>query len=61
MARHVFARTALSRTGVIVGVCAVLAAITWLIFGQTLAHQFVTYDDPNHVYENAQVTAGVSL
>src|SRR5262249_30690983 len=61
MPRHIFVRTTLSRTGEIYGVCAVLAAITWLIFGQTLAHQFVTYDDPNYVYENAKVTAGVSL
>src|SRR6266513_311405 len=61
MARHVLKRTALSRTGLIFGICAVLAVITWLIFGQTLGHQFVTYDDPNYVYENANVTAGVSL
>ena len=61
MARHVLKRTALSRTRLIFGICAVLAVITWLIFGQTLGHQFVTYDDPNYVYENANVTAGVSL
>jgi hypothetical protein len=37
--------------------CAVLAAITWLIFGQTLGHQFVTCDDPQYVYENAKIIA----
>src|SRR5207244_13586668 len=61
MARHVLKRTALSRTRLIFGICAVLAVITWLIFGQTLEHQFVTYDDPNYVYENANITAGVWL
>jgi len=35
--------------------CAVLAAITWLVFGQTLGLQFVTYDDPQYVYENAKI------
>src|SRR5437667_8958644 len=61
MARHVLKRTALSRTRLISGICAVLAAITWLVFGQTLGHQFVTYDDPQYVYENAKVAAGLSL
>jgi protein O-mannosyl-transferase len=48
------------KRGVVVGICAALTAITWLIFGQTLGHQFVTYDDPQYVYENAKVTAGLS-
>jgi Flp pilus assembly protein TadD len=61
MARHVVVRTALSKTGVIFGICAVLAGITWLVFGQTVAHQFVTYDDPQYVYENAKVSAGIPL
>ena len=43
------------------GICAALAAITWLIFGQTLGHQFVTYDDPQYVYGNPEVAAGLSL
>ena len=44
----------------IFGICAVLAVITWLVFGQTTAYQFVTYDDPNYVYDNASVAAGLS-
>ena len=47
--------------GAIIGISAALAAITWLIFGQTLAHQFVTYDDPQYVYANPNVSAGLSL
>jgi tetratricopeptide (TPR) repeat protein len=60
MARHLVARTTVSKTGVIFAICAVLAGLTWLVFGQTLTHQFVTYDDPQYVYENANVAAGLS-
>ena len=60
MARHVVVRTVRSKIGVTFGICAVLAGITWLVFGQTVAHQFVTYDDPQYVYENASVAAGLS-
>src|SRR5215467_1301559 len=61
MSRHVVVRTAIPNLGIIFGICTVLAGITWLVFGQTLAHQFVTYDDPQYVYENARVAAGLSL
>src|SRR5882724_2525775 len=60
MAKHVSVRSVIPKLGVIFGICAVLAGITWLVFGQTLAHQFVTYDDPQYVYENAKVAAGLS-
>ena len=60
MARHVVVRTVRSKIGVIFGICAALAGITWLVFGQTVGHQFVTYDDPQYVYENAKVAAGLS-
>ena len=60
MAKHVSVRSVIPKLGVIFGICAVLAGITWLVFGQTVAHQFVTYDDPQHVYENAKVAAGLS-
>jgi len=61
MAKHVSIRTIAPKRGVIVGICAVLAAITWLIFFQTLAHDFVNYDDEIYVYDNAKVAAGLSL
>jgi Flp pilus assembly protein TadD len=60
MAKHVSVRSVIPKLGVIFGICAVLAGITCLVFGQTLAHQFVTYDDPQYVYENAKVAAGLS-
>jgi protein O-mannosyl-transferase len=61
MAKRVSVRTMHPKRGIVVGICAALAAITWLIFGQTLGHQFVTYDDPQYVYENVKVAAGLTL
>jgi tetratricopeptide (TPR) repeat protein len=46
---------------VILSICALLAAITWAVFSQTLSYPFVTYDDPQYVYANPYVSAGVSL
>jgi len=43
-----------------IAVCAVLVAITWSIFGQTLRYGFVNYDDPAYVSENRQIQAGPS-
>ena len=37
-----------------------LTSLIWLVFGQTLGHPFVAYDDQNYVYENPSVTAGLS-
>jgi len=41
-------------------ICVALVAITWTVFGQTLGHQFVNYDDPLYVLENAHIRAGVT-
>jgi Flp pilus assembly protein TadD len=43
------------------GICFSLAVITWLVFGQTLHHEFVDYDDSPYVYGNPVVTSGVTL
>jgi protein O-mannosyl-transferase len=43
------------------GVCLFLAAIIWLVFGQTLGHEFVNYDDNVYVYENPVVQKGLTL
>jgi protein O-mannosyl-transferase len=37
-----------------------LLGITWAVFGQTIGHQFVNYDDPLYVLENAHVRAGLN-
>lgn len=44
-----------------VGVCTFLVAIVWLVFGQTLWHDFVAYDDDRYVYANPIVTSGLTL
>jgi tetratricopeptide (TPR) repeat protein len=43
-----------------IGIVLFLIAITWAVFGQTVHHQFINYDDPLYVYDNAHVRAGLS-
>jgi tetratricopeptide (TPR) repeat protein len=42
-------------------VCLALVAITWFIFGQTLRHDFVDFDDHIYVYQNPVINRGLSL
>ena len=42
------------------GVCIFLAAIVWVVFGQTLHHEFVNFDDEVYVYENPLVQKGLT-
>jgi protein O-mannosyl-transferase len=60
MAKNAPAQRVVGQTAVIVAICGVLVGITWLVFAQTLRHQFVTYDDPQYVYTNPEVSAGLS-
>src|SRR5215813_12551991 len=41
------------------GVVLFLVAITWAVFGQTFRHQFINYDDPLYVLDNAHIRAGL--
>src|SRR5438876_4927787 len=41
--------------------CVCLVVLTWVVFGQTLRHEFVNYDDQEYVYQNKRITSGVSL
>jgi Flp pilus assembly protein TadD len=43
------------------GVCIFLVAIIWAVFGQTLRYGFVNFDDEKYVYENPDVTGGLSF
>jgi protein O-mannosyl-transferase len=61
MARHAPVQRPARRRAVIVAICSVLVGLTWLVFAQTVRHQFVTYDDPQYVYANPEVSAGLSL
>src|SRR5450631_1628087 len=45
----------------ILGVCIFLAVVTWLVFGQTLRHEFINYDDAKYVYENPHILGGVTI
>ena len=42
-------------------VCGFLLLAVGLVFGQTLRHEFIPYDDDGYVYENPHVTAGLTL
>src|SRR5437870_13801055 len=55
------ARLNTPRLLVTVGVCVSLVVFTWIVFGQTLRHDFVNYDDPRYVYQNTTITRGLNL
>jgi len=40
--------------------CLALAAITFAVFGQTLHHQFIDFDDNEYVYDNPMVSQGLT-
>src|SRR6476620_2131702 len=42
-------------------VCLGLMAVTWAVFGQTLTHDFVNFDDHVYVYENPLIVRGLSV
>jgi protein O-mannosyl-transferase len=50
-----------NRRWLTIGACIFLAVLTWIVFGQTLGHDFVNYDDPKYVYENTKITSGLSI
>ena len=43
------------------GICICLAVLTWAVFGETLRHDFVNYDDPRYVYQNTRITSGLNI
>src|SRR6266403_1065564 len=44
----------------ILGVSIFLMAITWLVFGETLRHEPINFDDPGYVFRNPQITTGLT-
>ena len=44
----------------IVGICFGLAALVWIVFGQTVTFRFVNFDDGTYVYRNPEVLRGVT-
>jgi tetratricopeptide (TPR) repeat protein len=45
----------------VAALCLVLAAITFAVFGQTLRHEFLDFDDSDYVYGNDVVARGLTL
>src|ERR1035438_3091889 len=45
----------------VIGICLFLAALVWVVFGQTLGDEFVNYDDDVYVSENPAVIPGLNL
>jgi len=45
---------------IVVAICLGLAAVVWLVFGQTIHYQFVNIDDGPYVYKNPQVSRGLT-
>jgi len=49
------------RSGLVqAGICLGLVALVWAVFGQTLGHDFINYDDNDYVYANEIVKAGIT-
>jgi protein O-mannosyl-transferase len=51
----------LSDRWTVLGICIFLAVITFVVFSQTLHHEFVNYDDELYVADNPAVLGGLSL
>jgi transposase len=45
----------------VAGICALLVVLVFGVFGQTLGHGFVNYDDSGYVYQNPIVSRGLSI
>ena len=54
-------RALVSERAAVVLMCGVLALAVWLVFGQTLHHGFVNFDDNKYVYDNHAVVPGLTL
>jgi tetratricopeptide (TPR) repeat protein len=53
--------TASSQTSRYVFICAALSVLTLAIYYQVHTFDFVSYDDPNYVYRNLHVQAGITV
>lgn len=60
MKTHSSSPTAPNERGRVRLICISFALLTGLVFGQTLGHEFVNYDDNVYVYENSAVSEGVT-
>src|SRR5690348_3735521 len=44
----------------LIGVCIFLTLAIWLVFGQTLHHEFINFDDDRYVYQNPDIRRGLT-
>ncbi len=44
----------------VLSICALLAGITWIVFGQTVHFPFIDFDDPMYVYQEPEINAGLT-
>jgi len=44
-----------------VAICVFLAVAVWIVFGQTVHHEFVNFDDDLNVYDNPVITQGLTI
>ena len=50
----------LVRHGAVAAVCGLLALLVAIVFGQTLAHEFIDLDDSAYIFDNSHVRAGLT-
>jgi len=43
------------------GICILLAAMVWVVFGQTMGFGFVDFDDNSYIYDNPVVQKGLTF
>ena len=43
------------------GICIALAALIWMVFGESSRFDWVRYDDGDYVYRSGHVTSGLNL
>lgn len=46
---------------IVPSICLGLVALIWIVFGQTIGHEFVNFDDHQYVYENQHVARGLTI
>jgi len=44
----------------LVGICIALVGVTWTVFGQTLRHDFINYDDNIYIHESPNIVSGLT-
>ena len=44
-----------------IALCVFLTALVWIVFAQTLHHDFINFDDDVYVYDNAEITRGLTV